>query len=244
MKYLLIILSLWFLPQIVKADNRLIAFQETDFLFRGKNSNRAHNIQLATSLINQRTIQPGEIFSFNDTVGPRTSFRGFRKAKTIVLGNLEERWGGGVCQVAGTFHAAIFQAGLEIIESRQHSRLSQYLSAGLDTTVVYGYKDFRFRNNFNSLIVIKLFLVHPGRLRAEVWSTETPVVKIDIMLLASQFFSTRIIYTCENLRIGQRDVWDQGAPYTLIRRRRYVNGIWDERIIRYNLANRIIRICR
>ena len=45
---------------------------------------RCKNIEIATSAINGTIVMPGEIFSFNDVVGPRTIERGYQKAGTYV----------------------------------------------------------------------------------------------------------------------------------------------------------------
>ncbi len=230
----------------VFAQDVLIAFEETHFATRGINAPRASNIRLASSFVNETIIQPDEEFSFNQVVGPRTSRRGFRLAHVIQSGEITDGWGGGTCQTAGTLHSAIFKAGLEILESTQHSRMSQYLSAGFDTTVVYGYKDFRFRNSFHSPIKIKLYEVSRGQLRAEVWmmtSTERHSVSIEIVELVRRGFSVIHRENCSTLAPGQRDIVERGGPFLRIVRRRTVDGVLEEKTIRYNMAERIIDFC-
>ena len=39
-----------------------------------------HNIELAVAAINGLALEPGRLFSFNDTVGPRTRAEGYRGA--------------------------------------------------------------------------------------------------------------------------------------------------------------------
>jgi hypothetical protein len=49
--------------------------------------------------------------------------------------------------VSGTLHAAVFFAGLEVLERRPHSRPSSYIKLGLDAAVSYPTLNFRFRND-------------------------------------------------------------------------------------------------
>lgn len=244
MKYFLafLFLNLTF-SSVVSAQDVLLGSQETSFLFRGKNRDRAHNIHLASSKVQNFLLPPGETFSFNEIVGARTRSNGFRKAKAILRGQLVLDWGGGTCQVAGTLHSAVFQAGLEILQSKQHSRVSPYLSAGYDTTVVDNRRDFVFRNNFSFPLSIKLFVPQEGTLRAEIWGAEHQRVKIDVQVLQRRQFPSTMILSCRRLRPGQRDVYDAGAPAMLIIRKRWVNGVLDQRIIRYNIAKRITYYC-
>jgi vancomycin resistance protein YoaR len=52
-------------------------------------------------------VRPGETFSFNERVGPRTAERGFLEGQMIVGSLLLPSIGGGVCQTATTlFNAA------------------------------------------------------------------------------------------------------------------------------------------
>ena len=62
------------------------------------------NIKLALEAIDMLVIEPGEMFSFNDTVGPRTTQMGYRKA---LNGRGASVVGGGVAQVAATIYLAI-----------------------------------------------------------------------------------------------------------------------------------------
>lgn len=128
------------------ADNVLSEYS-TEFAFRGKSSSaRAENIKLAAQLLNGTVIQPGEVFSFNEVVGPRNEKAGFKKAKVIHKRRLRKDYGGGVCQVASTMHAAFLYAGFEIVEHTPHSRASTYIYPSLDATVVWPQTDLKVRN--------------------------------------------------------------------------------------------------
>ena len=65
-----------------------------------------HNIELAVGALNGLALEPGELFSFNDTVGPRTRAEGYRGA---LNGRGVMVTGGGVAQVASTIYLAAVQ---------------------------------------------------------------------------------------------------------------------------------------
>jgi hypothetical protein len=79
-------------------------------------------------------------------VGDRSEANGFQKSWEIFKGEMVEGVGGGTCQVASTFHAAVFFGGLEVLERLPHSRPSHYITMGLDSTVVYPAVDLKVRN--------------------------------------------------------------------------------------------------
>ncbi len=85
---------------------------ETKFGFVGGQANRAGNVKRASSQIDGVVLMPGEIVSFNEHVGPRSTDNGFFPAPEIYKGEMREGIGGGTCEVAGTLHAAAFFAGL------------------------------------------------------------------------------------------------------------------------------------
>ena len=114
---------------------------------------------------------PGEVFDFNDVVGPRDEAHGYRVAPVIAQGELVDGLGGGTCQISGTLHGAAFFAGLDIVERYPHSRPSYYIKLGLDATVVYPTINFRFRNPFDFPIVLHE-TVSNGVVRAEILGPE------------------------------------------------------------------------
>jgi vancomycin resistance protein YoaR len=129
--------------------------------------NRAHNVRLAASAIDGIVIAPGATFSFNDTTGPRTLRRGYRKAPVVIRGELEDGIGGGVCQVASTLHAAAREAQLEIVERKAHSRPSHYIRRRLEAAVAFPELDLKIRNP-NAYPVTISAAAHEGRLEVSI----------------------------------------------------------------------------
>ena len=97
---------------------------------------------------------PGEEFSYNQTLGPRTVATGYKSAKIFSNGEVVDGIGGGICQISSTLYDAVVYADLEITDRRNHQFVTSYLKAGLDATVVYGSQDFKFKNSRNYPIKI------------------------------------------------------------------------------------------
>jgi hypothetical protein len=134
------------LPEIVvDAFGEVLASHRTEY--RNVQRGRQRNIERSAELIDGLVIAPGAEFSFNEAVGNRTIERGFRQATEIMNGDLVDGIGGGVCQTAGTLHAAAYMAGLPIVEHHHHSRESGYIDLGLDAMVTWRDNDLRFRND-------------------------------------------------------------------------------------------------
>lgn len=116
---------------------------------------RVTNIKVLAELLDGMLIAPGETFSFNEKLGPRTQERGFKLAPTIINGRLVDTAGGGTCQVSTTLFNTVFFAGLEIVYRRNHSFYISHYPDGRDATVSYGSVDFKFKNDYKSWILIK-----------------------------------------------------------------------------------------
>ena len=117
---------------------------------------RVYNVKKATNLVNGTVLHPGETFSMNDTLGPRTYARGWKPAPAIIDGGArsEDQAGGGVCQVSSTLYNAVLKADLQIVYRRAHSNKLGYVAGGLDATINTGTIDFKFKNNTKTDILI------------------------------------------------------------------------------------------
>lgn len=122
--------------------------------YDASNKNRGNNIEIAAEAIDGTVILPGENFSFNAVVGPTTASKGYLLAGAYSAGELVENYGGGICQVSSTVYNAVLYANLEIVERYNHSSVVSYVDPGLDATISYGAKDFKFKNTRNYAIKI------------------------------------------------------------------------------------------
>lgn len=138
--------------------------------FNAGNVNRTTNLRLSSNAINNMVLNPGETFSFNQTVGQRTPERGYKPATIIVQGEYSEGIGGGICQTSSTLYNSVDAAGLAITKRFSHSREVTYVPAGRDATVAWNGPDFGFRNNLSKPILIKTVMEN-GKLTVQVYST-------------------------------------------------------------------------
>jgi vancomycin resistance protein YoaR len=127
-----------------------------------KQENRIDNIEVASEDINNIKLMPGEEFSFNDVLGKRTKSKGYKEAPIIIQSKDGPKKGygvgGGICQISSTLYNAAEKSGLEITERHAHSKNVGYVPEGKDATVVYDSIDFKFKNNHQYPIMIKVFL--------------------------------------------------------------------------------------
>ncbi len=114
----------------------------------GRSSAQLRNIATAAAALDHVLIQPGEIFSFNHSVGPRTRLRGYVEAPAFMTATTVDSVGGGICQVSSSLYNAALQAGLEIEERQAHYTTVQSVPAGLDATVWYGQVDLKLQNPY------------------------------------------------------------------------------------------------
>jgi vancomycin resistance protein YoaR len=117
-------------------------------------SNRIHNVHLMAEYIDGTLLRPGDTFSFNDSVGPRTVERGFREGQMIIGSLLLPSIGGGVCQTATTLFNNAWELGLPIVERHNHSFYISHYPMGRDATVSWGGPDFAFTNDLDTGILI------------------------------------------------------------------------------------------
>lgn len=128
--------------------------------FDASNQSRVNNVWLASTKINDYILMPGDIFSFNETVGPRTKERGFAEAGVIRNRQHDVDVGGGVCQVATTLYNAARKSGMTIVERHVHSLPVHYVEKGRDAAVVYGEKDLRFKNDTGHAVLIRSYFAY------------------------------------------------------------------------------------
>ncbi len=121
---------------------------------------RIHNVTLAAARVNGVLVKPGETFSFNNVLGDVSALTGFQPAYVIKEGKTVLGDGGGVCQVSSTLFRAILNAGLPVLERKEHAyRVGYYeqggFKPGLDATVFAPSVDLAFTNDTPSYILIQ-----------------------------------------------------------------------------------------
>lgn len=116
--------------------------------------NRTNNVILACQKINGKILYPGQTFSFNQTVGPRTAELGFREAPVFAGKKVVPGIGGGICQVSSTLYNTALSCNLKVVERHPHSMKVAYVPERRDATVSFGIQDFKFRNSLNRPIQV------------------------------------------------------------------------------------------
>ena len=133
-------------------ENELASFSTKIYT---KETERQNNITIACHKLNDTTVNPGETFSFCDTLGPATSAEGYQEADIFIDGEVSHALGGGKCQISTTLYNAVLNAsGLEVVERHEHSSDVPYVEKGKDAAVSYGGYDFKFKNNTGKTVKI------------------------------------------------------------------------------------------
>lgn len=113
------------------------------------------NICRAAKAVDGLVLGPGQEFSFNRTVGPRTLARGFLAARSYMGGDSPRTPGGGICLLSSALYRAALDCGLAITERRAHTRPTRSVPTGLDATVWWGTCDLRFVNSRPEPVLIQ-----------------------------------------------------------------------------------------
>lgn len=143
---------------------------------------RTENIRIACRAIQNHVLMPGETFSFNSCTGERTAHKGYQMAHIFMRQPGEddpevvEGLAGGVCQVSSTLFNAVRKTNaaadvnpLKIVERNTHSLPVTYVPPGLDATVAWPGKDFKFRNISQNPVYIHTQMGR-SKLAISIWS--------------------------------------------------------------------------
>lgn len=163
-----------------KLDN-IISSYSSNLIKKGKGvdpvlqENKAVNIRLASSQINEIIIKPGEVFSFWRTIGKVNKRTGYKEGRVIKDNKLIPGTGGGLCNLANTINNLILNSPLEIVEFHKHSDAlapdnGKRIPMANGTSVSYNYIDYRFKNNTDQNIQLLLWCDDEklyGELRSE-----------------------------------------------------------------------------
>ena len=152
-----------------RADNPSLRPQGSSIIHCGGDPDVVHNVTLAANSLNDTMLNAGDVFSFNDVVGPRTNKYGYRRA---VNGRGAKVTGGGVAQVASALWLAIENMrDIQIVEmSTYGSRYNQRYVADPADAILTDYasdRDFRFRYTGKTRLTIYAY-VEEGRLYCDV----------------------------------------------------------------------------
>ncbi|MCR4398704.1 MAG: VanW family protein [Firmicutes bacterium] len=190
-----------------------------------KDKDRTDNIKIAALRLDGYMLAPGQVFSFNDVIGPRTADSGYKETPVYWRDEVKKGLGGGVCQLSTTLYNVALLANLEIVERHPHSLTVDYVPLGRDAAVSYGEVDLKFRNNTLSHLLIKAE-VADNKVHVKLFGNLEVDQKVTIsaQVLKKLDFTTETIVD-PTLPSGQVQVRD-GKPGYVVRAERlvYVNG--------------------
>ncbi len=116
---------------------------------------RVHNIHLAADVLNNTIVEPGQLFSLNEKLGPRTPEKGYVKAPILVSDGFGEDYGGGVSQLTTTLFNAVFFGGYRDVEHSPHRFYISRYPMGREATINYPSVDLKFRNDTTHGLLIR-----------------------------------------------------------------------------------------
>lgn len=209
---------------------------------------RTYNISVAARAFDELLVMPGQVVSFNEVVGPRSSEAGYKTAPVIVNDELVDGLGGGVCQVSTTLYNSVLLANLDIEERYNHSLPVSYVPIGRDATVVYDALDFKFGNNTGDYLYIKSY-VYDGQITINIYGNTAYKKDVRIDSVVTDEIDFSVIYeTDPNLPKDTQVVKKEGANGFLAYTERVVfqNGKEEKRdaffYSDYNPMNKVIAV--
>lgn len=195
--------------EVVDSINVVVKSFSTNF--SAGNLNRSNNIRVAAGSLSGKVLLPGEVLSYNETVGRRTPKAGYKPAGVYANGRHEVDYGGGICQVSTTLFNAAALANLEIVSRQNHSMPVPYVPLGRDATVDYNGIDFKIKNSYDTPIAISSE-VHGGTITFYVLGTKK--LDYDVRLETSDHsaWGNSVKYvTDSSLRPGSTKVIERGS---------------------------------
>lgn len=240
------------LPEVTSESLRELLFRDVlseRTTYIDGTSNRLTNITLAAAAVDGLILNPGEEFSFNGTVGERTTAKGYKTAGAYSGGRTVQETGGGICQVSSTIYDCVLHADLEVTDRRNHQFVVSYLPLGNDATVNWGTTDFKFKNNTEYPIQIDTE-VDGRNLTVKLIGTkfDTNYIKVQYETLSTRGFST-IEVEDESIEPGKQKVDTSGHSGATVETYKYRykedGTLIDKTFIArstYNAQNRIILV--
>ncbi|GAB3906418.1 VanW family protein [Microbispora bryophytorum subsp. camponoti] len=150
----------------------------------------AGNIRRAAALLDGHLVRPGETFSFNEVVGPRTAAAGFDGIGPTMIHGRAGTEAAGMTQVATTLMNAVIRAGLRVSEHTPPEVHAAHLPVGVEAAVSFPGPDLRWRNDSPYGVLVQASATGTS-LTVTLWSTkrydvglEGPVVGQQVSLPA------------------------------------------------------------
>ncbi len=115
---------------------------------------RVTNIHVGADVIDGTILEPGQRFSLNQKLGPRTEEKGYVSAPAIWNGMIVDQVGGGISQLTTTLYNTAFFGGYPLIEHQAHSFYFDRYPMGREATLGIPHPDLIFKNDTDTPVVI------------------------------------------------------------------------------------------
>ena len=212
-------------PQVLEETLSSLLFRDvlsTYTSYTSSSYSRDVNKRLSCEAINGVVLMPGEIFSYNPTLGERTAEAGYQPAPSYSGMETVMEYGGGICQASSTLYYCAMLADLEIVERYNHGFICSYMPYGMDATVSWGGPEFRFKNNTDYPIRIEA-TASGGDVTVKLIGTDTKdyYVKMTYEVLSVTNYKTVEMEMEENNPKGYKDGEEIMSPYTGYKVRTY-----------------------
>lgn len=188
-------------PEVKLSDITYTLYQDklsgqTTYFDAGQ-KNRATNLKVALSYLNEKIVMPGETFSFGDAIGDITASKGYTNAATFKGTQVVQEIGGGICQTSSTLYIVALKANLEIIERHQHGLPVGYVQPSLDATIYTPVLDLKFKNTRSYPIKISTVFNANGSMSISIFGTKEETeyeISLTSKYISTVGFTTRYIY--------------------------------------------------
>lgn len=173
--------------------------------------NRTTNIKISVNKINGVVLLPGEEFSYNKVLGPRTPQAGYKLGAAYIGGKVVSDYGGGVCQTSSTLYNAVLLSNLEITSRTSHYFAAAYVPVSRDATVYWPSLDFKFKNNRNYPIKIKASTSN-GVINVEIFGiTEESDYEVELQSYVTSYIQYNTEYKDDNTLPEGKEVVEQAG---------------------------------
>ena len=161
------------------------------------------NIRIAARALDGVVIKPGEEFSFNRSVGPRSDGRGYRAAPSYLEKDSPPTLGGGICLLSSALYQSALESGCAVTDRTAHTRTIRSVAPGLDSTVWYGQVDLKFRNPYPAPVQIATEWT-PSQLKVKILGKKSETVETgDLRTITSNRNRDEIVVEVVRKTAGQ-----------------------------------------
>ena len=158
---------------VKRADLESIQEELGSYSTEAGSGNRVTNLKRAAELLNGTVIMPGEEFSVEQATLPYSEENGYVDGGAYENGEVVQSIAGGICQVSTTLYNAVLYAELEVTERSPHSIIVTYVDPSRDAAIAEGIKDFKFKNNYDTPILIEGYIDANNQLGFYIYGKDT-----------------------------------------------------------------------